>query len=533
MSFDELPNGGALSSLLSGSPGKTHALVMFTATWCGPCKAIKPVLQQKIASEWGAAYPNVAFCYIYESSPDFDTQEYQISAFPTFKLFALPKSELGSVRGGNMQGLEQLLMQAKSTAFEGTGNTMGGGVAEDPREARLRRLAGGAGGGAAPMQVEKPDDSGLMATLMGEMGFEEEMARKGLDNGGGTLEGAIDWIMLHQDDDKNTAMDIEPSGALIMEDGKMKSDGESCTPVTEGGAKVMSYKCNECGKILSNMANLELHANKSGHSDFSESTEEVKPLTAEEKAAKVKEIKALLKAKRAEREEAEKVDHVQREKQRREMGKQMGKTREEMEKQERKKVIWAKKKEKEDAKKERERIRAELAKDKLERQSNGGKLKSQLGADGYNPSAIKYDEGKDEGEVEKISAIPKRQKSVDTRSKETIIAESIAKLGQYRAGGDGGNALKLLGLFVGNVVDKPTEDKYRGINTEGKAYKTKIKGLIGGKKILEACGWKKDTANPDRLVLGGGEDEADIDWAFLKSVKEQLAKALVEYNNDF
>ena len=68
-----------------------------------------------------------------------------------------------------------------------------------------------------------------------------------------------------------------------------------------------SYKCNECGKILSNMANLELHANKSGHSDFSESTEEVKPMTDEEKAAKVLEIKALLKAKRAEREEAEKV----------------------------------------------------------------------------------------------------------------------------------------------------------------------------------------------------------------------------------
>ena len=55
---------------------------------------------------------------------------------------------------------------------------------------------------------------------------------------------------------------------------------------------------------------------------------------------------------------------------------------------------------------------------------------------------------------------------MDTRSKETIVADSIAKLGQYRAGGDGGNALKLLGLFVGNVADKPEEEKYRGINME-------------------------------------------------------------------
>jgi len=237
------------------------------------------------------------------------------------------------------------------------------------------------------------------------------------------------------------------------------------------------------------MANLELHANKSGHSDFSESTEEVKPLTPDEKAAKVAQIKALLKAKRNEREEAEKVDHVEREKQRRSMGKQVGKTREEMEKQERKKVIWAKKKEKEDAKRERERIRSELAKDKLERQANGGKLKSQLGADGYNPSAIQYDESGEEV-VEKISAIPKKQKSVDTRSKETIVTESLAKISQYRAGGDGGNALKLLGIFIGNVADKPEEDKYRGINMESKAYKGKIKGIIGGKKILEACGWR-------------------------------------------
>ena len=71
-----------------------------------------------------------------------------------------------------------------------------------------------------------------------------------------------------------------------------------------GGAGLLaqSYKCNECGKILSNMANLELHANKTGHSDFEESTELEKPLTAEEKQVKILKIKSLLKAKRPERE---------------------------------------------------------------------------------------------------------------------------------------------------------------------------------------------------------------------------------------
>jgi hypothetical protein len=68
------------------------------------------------------------------------------------------------------------------------------------------------------------------------------------------------------------------------------------------------------------MANLELHANKTGHSDFEESTEIKKPLTEEEKKAKVAEIKGLLKAKRMERENKEKEENVQREKQRRFMG---------------------------------------------------------------------------------------------------------------------------------------------------------------------------------------------------------------------
>merc|ERR1712232_551436 len=96
--------------------------------------------------------------------------------------------------------------------------------------------------------------------------------------------------------------------------------GKSSTGVAQ------SYKCNQCGKILSNMANLELHANKTGHSDFEESTESIKPLTAEE--------------------EAEKVDHIEREKQRRFMGKEMKKTREEMEIKQRKNEAYLRKKKK-------------------------------------------------------------------------------------------------------------------------------------------------------------------------------------------
>ena len=45
--------------------------------------------------------------------------------------------------------------------------------------------------------------------------------------------------------------------------------------------------CCSCGRILRNIEEAEFHASKSGHSNFSESTEEKKALTEEEKAQAV------------------------------------------------------------------------------------------------------------------------------------------------------------------------------------------------------------------------------------------------------
>mmetsp|Transcript_28174 Transcript_28174/g.56268 ORF Transcript_28174/g.56268 Transcript_28174/m.56268 type:complete len:398 (+) Transcript_28174:488-1681(+) len=384
------------------------------------------------------------------------------------------------------------------------------------RQARLARLGASMPGAPPPAPPDAemtdaaaaaapPAPSPVVKTLVDDMGFAQDMAERGVKNSNGTLEGAIDWITAHQDDPME---DDEPSGAIHMEDGKVTGDGVA-----------KSYKCNVTGKIFASMASLELYANRTGHTDFSESTEEVKPLTPEEKAAKIKEIKALLAAKRAEREEAEKVDHVQREKQRRSMGKEMAKTREEMEKEERKRIIWAKKKEKEDAKKERERIRKELEADKLERKANKGKLKSQLGVDGYNPSAIQYDDST--GEVQKVSAIPKKVKTVDNRPKEQRVKENLARIASHRAGGDGLNCLNLIDVFFKNIVEKPGEEKFRRVNTAGKAYKSKVKGIVGGRKVLLECGFKDD--GEERLVFGEEEDVA-----FLASVREMIKEEVAK-----
>ena len=135
-----------------------------------------------------------------------------------------------------------------------------------------------------------------------------------------------------------------------------------------------------------------------------------------------------------------------------------------MEAEQRKREAEIRKREKLEQKRERERIRAELEKDKMERLANKGKLKSSLGVDGYNPSAIQYDqsaEGAGAGE-------PPAQKPKKSHADAGKIDEYISKVSSYRAGGDGGKCLKILKAYVGNVADNPDEEKFKKINMDNK-----------------------------------------------------------------
>jgi len=102
----------------------------------------------------------------------------------------------------------------------------------------------------------------------------------------------------------------------------------------------------------------------------------------------VEELKARIAARRAERAGIEKADEVNREKLRRESGKNIGKTNEELQRLQRKREAEKAKKEKEDFARERERLRLEIAKDKAERASRKGKLPGVLDAEGYNPTGL-------------------------------------------------------------------------------------------------------------------------------------------------
>lgn len=66
--------------------------------------------------------------------------------------------------------------------------------------------------------------------------------------------------------------------------------------------------CNECGKKFRSHAQAEFHASKSQHVDFSESTEELAPLTEDQKKARLEELRQKLAEKRAGQSEQDKID---------------------------------------------------------------------------------------------------------------------------------------------------------------------------------------------------------------------------------
>ena len=68
------------------------------------------------------------------------------------------------------------------------------------------------------------------------------------------------------------------------------TSADDTVPVASETADVAkSLKCEDCGKLLRSALDAEAHAAKSGHANFAETTEEIKPLTEEEKKQKLEE----------------------------------------------------------------------------------------------------------------------------------------------------------------------------------------------------------------------------------------------------
>ena len=111
------------------------------------------------------------------------------------------------------------------------------------------------------------------------------------------MQGALEWLEENQD---KSLEEIQAAQA--------QRDEEEEGPALQPGEQARSLVCNECGKKFRSQAQAEFHASKSQHTDFSESTEEIAPLTEEQKKERLAELREKLAAKKAVQSEQDKVD---------------------------------------------------------------------------------------------------------------------------------------------------------------------------------------------------------------------------------
>lgn len=208
-----------------------------------------------------------------------------------------------------------------------------------------------------------------------EMGFDKVRAEMAVKKAGG-LQGALEWL------EKNQDTPLEELQAPEEDDADATA---AAIKGLETGELAKSLVCDDCGKMFRTTAMAEFHASKSGHENFSESTEEVKPLTEEEKKAKLEEMRAALAEKRArqslaDREDAKKNDAIKRKATR-----ETQDMKEELQRKEQIKEAARKKQEKLEDLEAKRRIKAKIEADKEERRRKAEEAKA--ARDGRAPVA--------------------------------------------------------------------------------------------------------------------------------------------------
>ncbi|RDA82736.1 hypothetical protein CP532_2413 [Ophiocordyceps camponoti-leonardi (nom. inval.)] len=200
-----------------------------------------------------------------------------------------------------------------------------------------------------------------------DMGFEKARAEMAVKKSGG-LQGALQWL----EDNQDKSLEDIQAGANEEDD-----EAETKAQIAEiESGQARSLVCNDCGKRFRNQALASYHASKTEHTDFSESTEEIAPLTEEEKKAKLDELRERLKAKKAVQSVQDKEDQRRNEKIRQKATKETQDAKEELQRKEQMKEVARKRQEKAEDLEAKKRIKAKIEADKAERRRKADEAKA-------------------------------------------------------------------------------------------------------------------------------------------------------------
>ncbi|KAJ3334138.1 Thioredoxin-like protein 1 [Blyttiomyces sp. JEL0837] len=98
-------------------------VIQFTAVWCGPCKAIKPVV-----AELAKQFRHVQFLSVDIDQLKETAQRYQISSVPTF-LMVKGGATVAEVKGANPRGLQAAIQEHQGPAEDSpAGVNLGGHI---------------------------------------------------------------------------------------------------------------------------------------------------------------------------------------------------------------------------------------------------------------------------------------------------------------------------------------------------------------------------------------------------------------------
>lgn len=210
-----------------------------------------------------------------------------------------------------------------------------------------------------------------LQTLL-DMGFSETSSKRALLVCKNDVGASVDWIMNNADSAAAEQPLTAEEEAQLLANGEKKEEGavlgtKSDVAVEEQIPSAQSLKCDDCGKILRDEMAAQVHAERTQHSNFSESTEAIKPLTEEEKAAQLARLQEKMQAKKAARQEEEKKQAIERERLRREQGRQATTSKEYYRQESARRAARELAQQRKEDKIARQRVREAIAKDRAER----------------------------------------------------------------------------------------------------------------------------------------------------------------------